>query len=139
MDLNACHKDTIYNSNLAYSNLTVYTYNSLFNSKNNHIVMRFDNSIFGSKSKEYLAGVNSKYFIWFNVEQTNKLYFFDKYDKKISKIFYWNDQILDRKRINIPLKDGRKGIRFITTDNGDIYLLTMKNKTLIVYKIIKTS
>jgi len=101
--------------------------------------MRFDNSIFGSKSKEYLAGVNSKYFIWFNVEQTNKLYFFDKHDKKISKIFYWNDQILDRKRINIPLKDGRKGIRFITTDNGDIYLLTMKNKTLIVYKIIKTS
>lgn len=83
----------------------------------------------------YLNAVSPDYLIWANTDKGNEFYFLDRetFGKSKSLTIKVNEKILSDN--DVTLESENQGVNIVSSNNELLYVLTMRNKEIKVYKL----
>lgn len=82
----------------------------------------------------YLACVTSNYTVWYSYMTRDQIYLLDRATNKPVKTVKFNKKNFAPSDKEIELEEGNPNFNIITDDAGIIYIITMKNRVLEVYR-----
>lgn len=98
-------------------------------------VCKETSSLFNIDFKDpYLAYVSNNYALWYSYMNRNKLLLIDKYSGETLKKVIFNKKNFNPTLKEVEFEEGNPNFNVMMDDLGLIYLVTMKNKVIEVYR-----